>query len=753
MPKKETSKYFYILGVLVALLVIGITISASFAFFTNSKTTSTATVITSGSLSLELVDGEVVGTTQNMVPGDSVTKTFIVRNTGTLPTTYDVYFSEVYNTFVDKSDLVYSISSSDGGYNTISDIEMPHQSGNESKIISAHTINANSSHTYTLTIKFLSKNENQDDNKGASFSGKLQINDYKNYEIPYLITHIKKMAENADPTSIEQIGNTGLAYDQTVDNNLRYIGSNPNNYVNLPMEDGTTQLWRIIGIFNSNTHGKNEELVKIIGTESIGNDDYSKLVNVYNSYVNDSQNYPVTNKVEHKLAFHQFLEDVTWKFGTTSKSDFSQSIYNVYNGERSDLKASNPSYASDDYVLSWDGKALLPYASDIIFSTNGYSTKSREYCINTSSYENNSNVTTVTGWNSYNNEGECVKGSWLASMANNFNDGFFTITLDSYEEMGMYFVYSAYNNNNCYSYNNNCKEYYRIIYNTGDFFGKKLDFLPSAYLKSNVQIVNDGNDGSREHPYNLMIPTSEMTHENEIAITLNAGEGSVEFSTLNKKYGETFGNLPNAVPTDNSLSFVGWYSDEAYTEEVTSETIIKAGMDNLYAKYINENGYNYWTDNYSDNNYSPTSAPATIYPKYSKLVTNGESKALMRTTYVNGSPTKHEACLYYGGTNKMFCLGEDYWETVVDSTEATTENKDAVKSALKNDMETALGVTIDDSSCVIFYYMDNYSSPTISCSIGSFKCETHNYKSSSCYANSKFCSISTYNNDSRAYCN
>ena len=40
-------------------------------------------------------------------------------------------------------------------------------------------------------------------------------------------------SNNADKTSIEEIGNTGLAYDGTVDNNLRYIGANPNNYVDI----------------------------------------------------------------------------------------------------------------------------------------------------------------------------------------------------------------------------------------------------------------------------------------------------------------------------------------------------------------------------------------------------------------------------------------------------------------------------------------------------------------------------------------
>ena len=43
------------------------------------------------------------------------------------------------------------------------------------------------------------------------------------------VEYIQKIAERAggDVNSVEQIANTGLAYDNTEDKNLRYIGSNP----------------------------------------------------------------------------------------------------------------------------------------------------------------------------------------------------------------------------------------------------------------------------------------------------------------------------------------------------------------------------------------------------------------------------------------------------------------------------------------------------------------------------------------------
>ena len=58
-----------------------------------------------------------------------------------------------------------------------------------------------------------------------------------------------------------------LKYDNTVDNNLRYVGADPNNYVSF-----NNELWRIIGVFNNidDGTGKKETRLKIIRDEPIG---------------------------------------------------------------------------------------------------------------------------------------------------------------------------------------------------------------------------------------------------------------------------------------------------------------------------------------------------------------------------------------------------------------------------------------------------------------------------------------------------
>ena len=59
-------------------------------------------------------------------------------------------------------------------------------------------------------------------------------------------------------TNLLEYDGEGLKIDNTVDANIRYYGSNPNNYVRF-----NNELWRIIGVFGNN--------VKLIRNEKIGN--------------------------------------------------------------------------------------------------------------------------------------------------------------------------------------------------------------------------------------------------------------------------------------------------------------------------------------------------------------------------------------------------------------------------------------------------------------------------------------------------
>ena len=171
--QKKGSKKPYVIAIILALALI-ITITAtSYAYFVATTSgTGNENVITTANMAIEFSDGPQVGL-ENAIPGQSVTKTFTVRNTGNVATTYDIYLSDLINDFEDKTDLVYTLTSSNGA-NVSSQTQIPSTS---SKIVSNQSIGVGETHNYTLVITFKETNDNQDDNKGKTFSTIIKINE------------------------------------------------------------------------------------------------------------------------------------------------------------------------------------------------------------------------------------------------------------------------------------------------------------------------------------------------------------------------------------------------------------------------------------------------------------------------------------------------------------------------------------------------------------------------------------------------
>ena len=262
-------KKIIILSIVGVLLLVTIVVATSYAYFvanvSGNKDTNNV-VITNGVMALEYTDGDEI-TLANAVPGNSVTKTFTVKNTGNVSTNYTIYFSELSNKFVDKTDLVYTLTSSDGGKSVVQ-TQVP--DSNEA-MVSNYTIEAGKTHTYTLTITFLEKNEKQDDNQNVSFSTKITINETKEVESPSTGGAASTIA------ALAATDTTNFATDDP-DNNIRYIGANPNNYVYFNcsdysnQSDSTCEKWRIIGVFKNMTKedGSQADLVKIIRDDRLG---------------------------------------------------------------------------------------------------------------------------------------------------------------------------------------------------------------------------------------------------------------------------------------------------------------------------------------------------------------------------------------------------------------------------------------------------------------------------------------------------
>ena len=169
------NKYFKPIAIVVAVLVITLTTIASYAFFTaNLNSNAQASVITTGNMSIQFIDGNLVGLREHMVPGDYVEKHFTVKNTGDVEAYYDIYFNDVVNSFSDKNDLVYELISDNG--RTISETTCP---DTDTKIARDITIGIGETQDYVLKITFKDDDTNQDDNKGKEFSTLVSIEEVK----------------------------------------------------------------------------------------------------------------------------------------------------------------------------------------------------------------------------------------------------------------------------------------------------------------------------------------------------------------------------------------------------------------------------------------------------------------------------------------------------------------------------------------------------------------------------------------------
>ena len=205
--------------------------------------------------------------------------------------------------------------------------------------------------------------------------------------------YIEKLYNN----ELSRIEN-GLKKDNTEDQNIRYYGSNPNNYVSF-----NNELWRIIGIFGNN--------VKLIRSEKLGNlswdssessinsgggvNEWSQAdlknylntmyyggttVTCYSSYDNQTTTCP-TNKLDD--ASKTLIDNHTWNTGAIDGTDttivnqetFALNTVPIYKAERGNVtgKICNGGDQCNDTVTrktEWTGYVELPYATDYAYASS-----------------------------------------------------------------------------------------------------------------------------------------------------------------------------------------------------------------------------------------------------------------------------------------------------------------------------------------------------------------------------------------------
>ena len=295
----------------------------------------------------------------------------------------------------------------------------------------------NESKTYDLRV-WLDENVTTEtvNIQNTTFNSKVVVTANYVKDIPYATNVISKLAKDADSSSTDvytvpdKTSDTctyTLAYDGTSDNNLRYVGANPCNYVKVDDD-----YWRIIGVMNNidDGTGKKETRVKLIRNEFIGEyswdssessvnngwgvnewsqADLMKLLNPgYESasvggslyYNNSSGNcYSSLNNATTSCDFtssglktnlKNLVGNTLWNTGSndgvtyTFKNIITNKIYELERSGNNGKICTSGDWCSDTVTrtTTWNGKIGLMYPSDYGYATSGGSTSPRTSCIN-----------------------------------------------------------------------------------------------------------------------------------------------------------------------------------------------------------------------------------------------------------------------------------------------------------------------------------------------------------------------------------
>ena len=291
-------------------------------------------------------------------------------------------------------------------------------------------------------------------------------------------------------------GDSGVYY--TNNHEYRYIGANVNNYVSF-----NNDLYRIIGVFDSNSHGQDGKMLvklirsRILGSYSWGNYNTDNTSAIYSNYGNDWTggttgvkanlnillNEYFYNKIDTSNTYgscstwtyyynntdyrtndctdivgygidpslQKYIEEVTWYlYGYSSNSLSKQNFYLCERGQYSGCTSAN----SGVYATSTNAKIGLMYVSDYMYAS-GY-------------FSSSSTTTALSGY--YGNQNWLYKGyEWTITPRSNVSSNAFYVSIS-----GSVSYFSAYSGSGA---------------------------RPTFYLKSSVYVT--GGTGTFSDPYTI----------------------------------------------------------------------------------------------------------------------------------------------------------------------------------------------------------------------------------------------------------
>ena len=500
---KNKSNKKYILYAIGALILIGIVIGVSYAIWQITLVQTEQNVVNADCFSVTLENEENDINIQTAFPitdeeGSALTPyTFTIKNNCNSKAAYEVNLESLNTTTLDAKyvkakvdDVIVNL----GNVTSTDDVTVANAT--KSYKISTGYLKASESKVIKLNLWMDYDTPAVEESMNKIFEAKMVINASYSSDSSS-DTAVKKITELA------QTDTTNLATDDY--GNTRYIGANPNNYVDV---DG--DIWRIIGVMKDIDDGTGDksDRVKLIRIEPIG--DYSwdtsessinsgrginewsqadlmKLLNPgYESesvggslYWNSSsgtcyygQNNETTScdftstGIKDKLK--NMLGNAVWNTGvSTTPEQIASKFYTEERGTRNGKICTSGNYCNDviDRTTTWTGLIGLMYPSDYGYATSGGSTTDRATCLNT----------VLDGY-----VGDCSENDWL-----------YLSTLTQW-------TLSPFADSSDASTVHLLADNGTIV---PDYAANFIGVSPVVYLTSNVKI--SGGEGTSESPFSL----------------------------------------------------------------------------------------------------------------------------------------------------------------------------------------------------------------------------------------------------------
>ena len=469
-------KSYKIILIVISILLIGsIIIGTSYSMWVKTAVQKEKNIVNSSCFDIEFTESSSINLASAIPISDEAglkkkPYTFTLKNTCNMNSKVTIALDVLNTSTMSSSAIKTSLTKGNkSGTPTLltsldKKAEVDISGAKEAYILGTDIIGANKSKSYSLylwmdevvTIAEASK----------SFSSKVVIVNTATEEEPPLEKLVNEV------TTLAATDTTNFATDDP-DNNIRYIGADPNNYVYFNCSDysnqgdSTCEKWRIIGVFKNMTKedGSKADLVKIIRDDSLGEiawdsnnvNDWSKasLQTTLNSeYYNGTY---ATGALKNDTT-RNAIESVIWNLGgLSSASNITSTFYSaergttVYSGRPTTLK----------------GKISLMYPSDYGYATSGGTTTNRATCMATKLYDWGD-----SGVSDCKNNDYLYKSSYRQwTLTTNSSDLLYAFRVPSTGSVTNSDVYSTYG------------------------------VRPSLYLKSNISITSG--DGSSTGPYQL----------------------------------------------------------------------------------------------------------------------------------------------------------------------------------------------------------------------------------------------------------